>query len=264
MRQYQDLLHLILDSGNQKHDRTGVGTLSIFGHQLRFNLADGFPLLTTKKIHFKSVVYELLWFIRGDSNIQFLRENGVTIWDEWADSDGDLGPVYGVQWRKWQTSNSGSIDQLATVIHEIKTNPNSRRLLVSAWNVAELPSMALPPCHILFQFYVQDSRLSCQMYQRSVDAFLGLPFNIASYALLTHLVAHVCGLSVGELILSLGDTHLYLNHIEQANTQLTRECRDLPTLELNKDVIQIDKFKYSDILLFGYDPHPAIKADIAV
>ena len=264
MQSYHNLLHQIISTGIESHDRTGVGTLSIFGHQLRYDLAQGFPLLTTKRIHFKSVALELLWFLSGQSNIAYLQENGITIWDEWADNDLDLGPVYGVQWRSWRNYSGGSIDQLSNIIQEIKLNPNSRRLVVSAWNVAELDKMALPPCHVLFQFYVRSGKLSCQMYQRSVDVFLGLPFNIASYALLTNLVAQVCGLIPGELILSLGDTHLYLNHLEQAKLQLTRQPKQLPTLELNPNITNINNFTYNDIYLSDYDPYPAIKADIAV
>lgn len=264
MRQYLDLLDYVLRNGVRKSNRTGVDTLSVFGYQMRFNLQDGFPLLTTKKLHWKSIVYELLWFLRGDSNIKYLHDHGVTIWDEWADENGDLGPIYGVQWRKWKASDGGTFDQIAEVVEEIRRNPNSRRLIVSAWNVGELPYMKLPPCHILFQFYVANGRLFCQLYQRSADVFLGVPFNIASYALLTHMVAHVTGLEVGEFIHTLGDTHLYVNHIEQAKLQLTREPRPLPTIKLNSEVKSIFDFKYEDIELLNYNPHPHIKADVAV
>jgi len=261
MRAYHDLLEHILATGIEKRDRTGVGTISIFGYQMRFDLRESFPLVTTKKVHFKSVVYELLWFLKGSNNVKYLQENGVTIWDEWADENGFLGPVYGVQWRNW---NGQGIDQIRQVIQQIKNNPDSRRHIVSAWNVAEVPNMALPPCHVLFQFYVANNELSCLMYQRSVDTFLGLPFNIASYALLTHLIAQVCNLNVGELILSLGDTHIYLNHLEQVKNQLSRDILPPPQIQLNPNIKDIDAFEYSDITLLNYNPHPSIKAPIAV
>jgi thymidylate synthase len=264
MQQYHDLMRYVLEHGVDKSDRTGVGTRSIFGYQMRFDLGQGFPLVTTKKVHWKSVVYELLWFLRGDTNIGFLRENGVTIWDEWADEAGELGPVYGKQWRSWAGPDGQTIDQLAWVVEEIKRNPDSRRLLVSAWNVADLPRMALAPCHVLFQFYVAEGRLSCQLYQRSADIFLGVPFNIASYALLTHMVAQVTGLQPGEFIHTFGDLHLYSNHIEQAKLQLSREPRPLPTLRLNPAVKNIRDFRYEDFELVNYNPWPAIKAPVAV
>ncbi len=264
MQQYLSLVRHILDHGAKKTDRTGTGTLSVFGGQLRFDLGDGFPLVTTKKLHLRSIIYELLWFLRGDTNVRWLHENKVTIWDEWADSNGDLGPVYGYQWRSWPAPDGRHIDQLARIIDEIKRNPDSRRLVVSAWNVADLDRMALQPCHALFQFYVADGRLSCHMYQRSADVFLGVPFNIASYALLTLMVAQVCGLQPGDFVLSFGDVHLYLNHIEQAREQLSREPRPLPTMRLNPEVTSIDDFKFSDFTLENYDPHPSIKAPIAV
>jgi len=244
-------------------DRTGVGTISTFGYQMRFDLQKGFPLLTTKKLHLKSIIYELLWFIKGDTNIKYLNDNGVTIWDEWADENGNLGPIYGKQWRSW-TNNGKNIDQLSSLIDSIKTNPNSRRLIISAWNVGELEEMALPPCHVLFQFYVANERLSCQLYQRSADVFLGVPFNIASYALLTMMIAHVTGLKPGEFIHTFGDVHLYLNHVEQAKTQLQRQPRQLPEMIINKDVKSIFDFTYEDFKLINYDPHPHIKADVAV
>lgn len=264
MRQYHDLLTDILENGTHKADRTGTGTLSVFGRQLRFNLAEGFPLLTTKKVHFKSVAHELLWFLKGDTNVKYLNENGVTIWDEWADPDGNLGPIYGYQWRSWPAPNGQHIDQLADVVEQIKRNPDSRRLLVSAWNVADIPQMKLPPCHVLFQFYVADGQLSLQLYQRSADVFLGLPFNIASYALLLVMVAQVAGLQANEFILTTGDTHLYTNHLEQARTQLGRSPRPLPSVRLNPNVDTLWGFAYSDIELIGYDPHPALKAPVSV
>jgi thymidylate synthase len=264
MKQYLDLLRHVLEHGVKKQDRTGVGTLSVFGYQARYNLQEGFPLLTTKKLHTRSIFHELLWFLRGDTNIQYLHENKVTIWDEWADPKGELGPIYGYQWRSWPTPDGKHIDQISELIEQIKKNPNSRRLIVSAWNVADLPKMALPPCHILFQFYVAEGKLSCQLYQRSADIFLGVPFNIASYALLTHMIAHVCDLQVGEFIHTLGDAHIYLNHLEQVHLQLSREPRKLPQLRLNPEVKNIFDFRYEDIEIIGYDPHPHIKADVAV
>ncbi len=264
MRTYLDLVERILATGVRKEDRTGTGTLSVFGHQMRFDLADGFPLVTTKKLHLKSIIHELIWFLRGDTNIGYLNANGVTIWDEWADENGDLGPVYGRQWRSWATPDGRSIDQLANLVAQIRRNPDSRRLIVSAWNPAEVDQMALPPCHCLFQFYVADGRLSCQLYQRSGDVFLGVPFNIASYALLTHMVAQVTGLGVGEFIHTLGDAHLYLNHLEQARLQLSRTPRPLPRLHLNPDVTDLFAFRYEDVTVSGYDPHPLIRAPIAV
>lgn len=264
MHQYHELLKTILDKGVTKTDRTGVGTKSIFGYQMRFDLAQGFPLVTTKKLHTKSIVHELLWFLKGETNIKYLKDNGVSIWDEWADENGNLGKVYGYQWRSWQTPNGQSIDQISQVISQIKNSPDSRRLIVSAWNVADINTMALPPCHVLFQFYVADSKLSCLLYQRSADVFLGVPFNIASYALLTQMVAQVCGLQVGEFVHTLGDAHLYLNHLEQANLQLSREPKPLPTLHLNPEVKDIFAFTYEDIQFLNYEPHPAIKAAVAV
>ena len=264
MKQYLDLLRHIYEDGVVKTDRTGVGTKSIFGYQCRYDLSEGFPLLTTKKVHLKSIIYELLWFLSGSTNIGYLKEHGVSIWDEWADENGDLGPVYGHQWRSWPTPDGGSIDQIRNLIETIKRNPNSRRMLVSAWNVAEVDSMALPPCHCLFQFYVAEGKLSCQLYQRSADTFLGVPFNIASYALLTMMIAQVCGLEPGEFIHTTGDTHLYLNHLEQAALQLSREPRPLPRMIINPDVKDIFSFKYEDFTLEGYDPWPAIKAPVAV
>ncbi len=264
MKTYLDLLRHVRENGARKDDRTGTGTLSVFGYQMRFDLADRFPLLTTKKIHLKSVIHELLWFLRGSTNVAYLRANGVTIWDEWADANGDLGPVYGFQWRSWPAPDGSHIDQLAQVLAQIRANPSSRRMVVSAWNVADLPKMALMPCHALFQFYVADGKLSCQMYQRSADIFLGVPFNIASYALLTLMVAQVTGLKPGELIVTLGDAHLYLNHLEQAEEQLRRAPKVLPRMKLNPDVRELDAFRYEDFTLDGYEPHPAIRAPIAV
>ena len=264
MQQYLDLLRHIRENGVMKEDRTGTGTQSVFGYQMRFNLQDGFPLLTTKKVHLKSIIHELLWFISGDTNIGYLRENGVTIWDEWADEHGNLGPVYGHQWRSWSCPNGKAIDQLSEVINLIQHNPNSRRMLVTAWNPAEVDQMALPPCHCLFQFYVANGKLSCQLYQRSADVFLGVPFNIASYALLTMMIAQVSGLEPGEFIHTTGDTHIYKNHFDQVALQLSREPRKLPTMILNPDVKSIFDFKYEDFTLEGYDPWPAIKAPVAV
>ena len=264
MKTYHDLLKLLLERGEERLDRTGVGTLSVFGHQIRFDLSEGFPLVTTKKIHFASVLHELLWFIRGQSNIAHLNKVGVSIWNEWADPAGDLGPIYGVQWRAWEGPGGERIDQLGKVISAIKADPYSRRLIVSAWNVAALPKMALPPCHVLFQFYVSKGKLSCHLYQRSCDAFLGMPFNIASYALLTHMVAQCCGLGVGDFVHTVGDLHLYQNHIDAAKLQLEREPRKLPTVRLNADRLTIDEFEASDISLDGYDPWPHIKAKVAI
>jgi thymidylate synthase len=261
---YLDLLTRILDEGVEKSDRTGTGTRSVFGHQMRFALQDGFPLVTTKKVHTRSVFAELLWFLRGDTNVKWLQDRGVTIWDEWADADGDLGPIYGYQWRSWPTPDGRHVDQIAQVVDQIRTNPDSRRHVVSAWNVADVPDMALAPCHTMFQFYVADGRLSCQLYQRSGDVFLGVPFNIASYALLTHMVAQVTGLEVGDFVHTLGDAHLYLNHLDQARLQLTRAPRPLPTLRLDLAVDALDAFDLEHIELLGYDPHPGIKAPIAV
>jgi thymidylate synthase len=264
MRQYLDLVRHVLEKGVRKNDRTGTGTLSIFGPQLRFDLTAGFPLLTTKKVHLKSVIYELLWFLRGDTNIRYLKEHGVTIWDEWADERGELGPVYGYQWRSWPATDGRHIDQITGVVEQIRRNPDSRRLIISAWNVGDLDKMALMPCHAFFQFYVANGKLSCQLYQRSADLFLGVPFNIASYALLTMMVAQVCGLKTGEFVHTFGDTHLYLNHLDQAREQLTREPRALPVMRLNPAVKNLFEFKYDDFALEGYDPHPVIKAPIAV
>jgi thymidylate synthase len=264
MRQYHELMDRILAEGVEKRDRTGTGTLSVFGHQMRFDLADGFPLVTTKKLHVKSIIYELLWFLAGDTNVRFLNEHGVTIWDEWADSRGDLGPIYGAQWRSWAARDGGAIDQIANVVDMIRRSPDSRRLIVSAWNPADLDRMALPPCHCLFQFYVAEGRLSCQLYQRSADVFLGAPFNIASYALLTLMVAQATGLAPGEFIHTFGDAHLYLNHLEQARLQLSRPPRALPVMRLNPAVSDLFAFRYEDFALAGYDPHPHIKATVAV
>ncbi|HRG26851.1 MAG TPA: thymidylate synthase [Chitinophagales bacterium] len=264
MQQYLDLLQKILDEGHQKSDRTGTGTISLFGYQMRFNLQDGFPLLTTKKLHTRSIIHELLWFLQGDTNIRYLKQHEVRIWDEWADEDGNLGPVYGHQWRSWPTADGRTIDQITNLINQIKKNPDSRRLIVSAWNVGDIEKMALPPCHCLFQFYVADGKLSCQLYQRSADTFLGVPFNIASYALLTMMVAQVCDLQLGEFVHSFGDVHLYNDHIEQARLQLTREPRALPQMKINPDVKDIFGFTIDDFELVNYDPHPHIKAKVSV
>jgi len=264
MRQYHILMNRILTEGVEKHDRTGTGTLSVFGHQMRFDLAAGFPLVTTKKLHLKSIVYELLWFLAGDTNVKFLNEHGVTIWDEWADATGDLGPIYGAQWRSWPARDGGAIDQIANVVNMIRRSPDSRRLIVTAWNPADIERMALPPCHCLFQFYVANGRLSCQLYQRSADVFLGVPFNIASYALLTLMLAQVTGLAAGEFVHTFGDAHLYLNHLEQAKLQLSRAPRPLPVMRLNPAVTDLFAFRYEDFALDGYDPHPHIKAAVAV
>ncbi len=264
MKQYLDLLQHVLDNGTDKSDRTGTGTRSVFGYQMRFNLADGFPVLTTKKLHLKSIIHELLWFLAGDTNIRYLKENGVRIWDEWADENGDLGRVYGAQWRSWRGANGETVDQIANVVRQIRQTPDSRRLIVSAWNPAEVDDMALPPCHALFQFYVANGKLSCQLYQRSADIFLGVPFNIASYALLTMMMAQVCGLQAGEFVHTLGDAHLYQNHLEQARLQLTREPRALPKMHINPDVRDIFAFKFDDFTLSDYDPHPHIKAEVSV
>lgn len=264
MKQYLDLLNRILTEGTVKTDRTGTGTRSVFGHQMRFNLDDGFPVLTTKKLHLKSIIHELLWFLQGDTNVKYLQDNGVRIWNEWADENGELGPVYGHQWRSWPDYSGGTIDQIKNVVEQIKHSPDSRRMIVSAWNVAEVEKMALPPCHTLFQFYVADGRLSLQLYQRSADTFLGVPFNIASYALLLQMMAQVCGLKAGDFVHTTGDTHLYLNHIEQAKLQLTRTPRPLPVMKINPDVKDIFSFKYEDFELVGYDPLPHIKAEVSV
>lgn len=264
MHAYHDLLRRVLAEGVEKSDRTGTGTLSVFGHQMRFDLAAGFPLVTTKKLHLRSIVHELLWFLKGDTNIGYLKENGVGIWDEWADAKGDLGPVYGAQWRSWRGPDGQVVDQIAQVVEDIRLNPDSRRLIVSAWNPADLPAMKLAPCHCLFQFYVAKGRLSCQLYQRSADIFLGVPFNIASYALLTHMMAQVTGLEPGDFVHSFGDAHLYLNHLDQARLQLTREPRPLPRLRLNPAVTSLFDFRYEDIVIEDYEPHPAIKAPVAV
>ena len=264
MKQYLDLLQHVLDNGTEKHDRTGTGTKSVFGYQIRCNLADGFPLLTTKKVHLKSIIYELLWFLRGDTNVRWLQEHGVRIWNEWADENGELGPVYGHQWRSWPDYNGGTIDQISQVVEQIKNNPDSRRMLVSAWNVAEVNKMALPPCHTMFQFYVANGKLSLQLYQRSADLFLGVPFNIASYALLLMMVAKVTGLEPGEFIHTFGDAHIYLNHMEQVKLQLSRDTRPLPRITINRDVTDLFDFKYEDFTIEGYDPHPLIKGVVSV
>ena len=264
MKQYLDLMQKVLNEGQEKSDRTGTGTLSIFGHQMEFDLSDGFPLVTTKKVHLKSIVHELIWFLQGSTNISYLKENGVSIWDEWADEKGDLGPVYGAQWRSWPDGNNGTIDQIQNLIQGIKTNPDSRRHIVSAWNPALVDEMALPPCHSLFQFYVANEELSCQLYQRSADIFLGVPFNIASYALLTHMVAHVCNLKTGKFVHTFGDAHLYLNHLDQAKLQLSRDTKILPQLKLNSEVKNIFDFKFEDIEIINYESHPSISAPIAV
>lgn len=264
MKVYHDLMRHVLEHGHKKEDRTGTGTLSVFGYQMRFDLADGFPLLTTKKVHLKSIIHELLWFLQGSTNIAYLKENGVTIWDEWADEQGNLGPVYGYQWRNWPKPDGSHIDQIAQVVDMIKKNPDSRRLIVSAWNVADVERMKLPPCHAFFQFYVADGKLSCQLYQRSADIFLGVPFNIASYALLTMMVAQVCGLKLGDFVHTLGDAHLYLNHLDQVREQLSRTPRHLPTMRINPEVRDIFGFKFEDFTLENYDPYPAIKAPVAV
>jgi thymidylate synthase len=264
MKQYHDLMQKILLEGAKKEDRTGTGTMSIFGHQMRFDLSEGFPVVTTKKLHLRSIIVELLWFLRGDSNIKYLNENKVSIWDEWADENGDLGPVYGYQWRHWPDGKGGEIDQIKNLIHQIKTKPDSRRHIVSAWNVADVDQMALPPCHTIFQFYVAEGKLSCQLYQRSADVFLGVPFNIASYALFTMMVAQVCGLKPGDFVHTFGDAHLYSNHLEQAKLQLSREIRPLPTMKINPEVKDIFEFQYEDFELINYDPHPHIKAAVAI
>lgn len=264
MKQYHDLMQHVLDHGAKKEDRTGTGTLSVFGYQMRFDLSEGFPLVTTKKLHLRSIIHELLWFLKGDTNIKYLKDNGVSIWDEWADENGELGPVYGYQWRSWPTPDGVSIDQISNLVNMIKKNPDSRRLIVSAWNVANVDQMALPPCHCLFQFYVADGKLSCQLYQRSADIFLGVPFNIASYALLTLMIAQVCGLKPGEFIHSFGDAHLYLNHLEQTKLQLSREFKPLPEMKINPEVTDLFDFKFEDFELLNYDPHPHIKAAVAV
>ena len=264
MKQYLDLMQHVMDHGAQKHDRTGTGTISVFGYQMRFNLQEGFPMVTTKKLHLKSIIHELIWFLSGDTNIKYLKDNNVKIWDEWADENGELGPVYGSQWRSWPTPDGRKIDQISQIINTIKNNPDSRRIIVSAWNVADIDEMALPPCHAFFQFYVADGKLSCQLYQRSADIFLGVPFNIASYALLTMMVAQVCGLEYGEFIHTLGDAHLYNNHLDQARLQLTRDAKPLPTMEINPEVKDIFDFKFEDFTLKNYEPHPHIKGAVAV
>ena len=264
MKQYHDLLQHILDKGVTKEDRTGTGTISVFGYQMRFDLSEGFPALTTKKLHLRSIIHELLWFLKGDTNIQYLKDNNVSIWDEWADENGNLGPVYGSQWRSWPTADGRHIDQIKQVVDQLKNNPDSRRIIVSAWNVGEIENMKLPPCHAFFQFYVAEGKLSCQLYQRSADTFLGVPFNIASYALLTMMMAQICGLQPGDFVHTLGDAHLYSNHLEQARLQLTRDFRPLPTMKINPEVKDIFDFKFEDFELVGYDPHPHIKAAVAV
>ena len=264
MKQYLDLMRHVRDHGTRKEDRTGTGTVSVFGHQMRFDLADGFPLVTTKKCHLRSIIHELLWFLKGDTNLRYLHDNNVTIWDEWADEDGNLGPVYGYQWRSWPTPDGRHIDQISEVVRQLRTTPDSRRIIVSAWNVGDIENMALPPCHAFFQFYVADGRLSCQLYQRSADIFLGVPFNIASYALLTMMMAQVTGLQAGDFVHTLGDAHLYLNHLEQTDLQLSREPRPLPTMRLNPDIDELLAFSFDDFELQGYDPHPHIKAPVAV
>ncbi len=264
MKQYLELLQHVLDHGSPREDRTGTGTVGVFGYQMRFDLSEGFPLLTTKKLHLRSIIHELLWFLRGETNIKYLKDNGVSIWDEWADENGDLGPVYGSQWRSWPDGKGGSIDQIANVVHDIKTNPFSRRLLVTAWNPAEIQDMALPPCHCLFQFYVNDGKLSCQLYQRSADIFLGVPFNIASYALLTMMMAQVCGLQPGDFVHTFGDAHIYKNHLDQVRLQLSREPRPLPIMRLNPEVKDIFGFRYEDFTLENYNPHPHIKGEVSV
>jgi len=264
MRKYLDLLNHVLEHGDKKEDRTGTGTISVFGYQMRFDLSEKFPLLTTKKVHLKSVIHELLWFLKGSTNIGYLKENGVSIWDEWADENGDLGPVYGSQWRSWQTSDGSTIDQISNLIENIKNNPDSRRLIVSAWNVGEVDKMKLPPCHCFFQFYIANDKLSCQLYQRSADIFLGVPFNIASYALLTLMIAQVTNLAPGEFVHTLGDAHIYSNHIEQVKQQLSREAKDLPIMKINPHIKDIFSFKYDDFEILNYDPHPLIKAPVAV
>jgi thymidylate synthase len=264
MKQYHDLLRHVLAQGVKKTDRTGTGTISVFGHQMRFDLSAGFPLLTTKKVHLKSIIHELLWFLKGDTNIRYLKENGVTIWDEWADENGNLGPVYGSQWRNWPAADGRHIDQISEVLRQLKQTPDSRRIIVSAWNVGEIDKMKLPPCHAFFQFYVADGKLSCQLYQRSADIFLGVPFNIAGYALLTMMMAQATGLKPGDFVHTLGDAHIYLNHLDQVNLQLSRDFRSLPTMRLNPDVKDLFAFKYEDFTLEGYDPHPGIKAPVAV
>ena len=264
MKQYLDLMRHVRDHGTRKEDRTGTGTVSVFGHQMRFDLADGFPLVTTKKCHLRSIIHELLWFLKGDTNLRYLHDNNVTIWDEWADEDGNLGPVYGYQWRSWPTPDGRHIDQISEVVRQLRTTPDSRRIIVSAWNVGDIENMALPPCHAFFQFYVADGRLSCQLYQRSADIFLGVPFNIASYALLTMMMAQVTGLQAGDFVHTFGDAHLYLNHLEQTDLQLSREPRPLPTMQLNPDIDELLAFSFDDFELQGYDPHPHIKAPVAV
>jgi thymidylate synthase len=264
MQQYHQLLNFILENGTKKEDRTGTGTISCFGYQMRFNLEDGFPLVTTKKVHLHSIIHELLWFLKGDTNIKYLKDNNVRIWDEWADENGNLGPVYGHQWRSWPKPDGTTVDQISNLLHLIKSNPDSRRLMVSAWNVADIENMALPPCHSLFQFYVAEGRLSCQLYQRSADTFLGVPFNIASYALLTMMIAQVCGLKPGDFVHTFGDVHIYSNHMEQVQLQLSRDCRPLPTMKLNPDITDLFEFKFEDFSLENYNPHPSIKGIVAV